>query len=133
MEGNKKDTEETTVEHDAVVEEIKEDMHKPGITLDHLKELSDRLDARMDIIAKDRNKDAEEKAELHAKVDKLQENIERLIQAQEEKERKHNDETTMVVPPPDLDPPTHQNTIESGPENAPTNERKPRKGFRRWY
>ena len=87
-----------TPKEDEVVEEIKEDLKEGGLTVHDLEALETKLTAHIRSIQSDNSKDAEEKEELKAKLDKLQEHLDRLIEAQEERDKKHNDESTIVVP-----------------------------------
>ena len=113
-------TTDTTVDKvDKTIEDVTKELKKPDLTVEHLEALEQRLESRIHMIATDKNRDAEDKAELQARIDKLNERIEHLIEAQEERDRKHNDESTIVVPPKELDPPTHQNLTEVQPENPP--------------
>lgn len=115
-------------ENDKVVEDIKDDLREPNLTIENLKDLEDRLEARIQVLSKDKSKDAEDKARLEGQIEKLSERIEHLIEAQEERDKKHNDESTIVIPPKELDPPTHQNPVEVRPENpSPSEMRKERK------
>lgn len=134
MEDNDNTNEESN--HDSVVEDIREELKEPNLSVKDLKELEDRLEARLQMLARDKSKDAEDKASLEGKIEKLEERIEQLISAQEERERKHNDSATMIIPPKELDHPTHLNPAveEAQPEN-PTKEelKKERKGWKRLY
>ena len=134
MEDNDKE-EETPVEEpkdDEIVEEIKEDLKDGSLSVHDLEALETKLTAHIKSIQRDSSKDAEEKADLEAKLEKLQERLDHLIEAQEEKEKKHNDESTIIVPPQELNPRTHMNKEEITPENAPET-RKPRKGWRKMW
>ncbi len=126
----------TEPQEDTVVEEVKQELKEPTLSLKDLKEMEERLEARLQMVAKDKTKDSEDKAVLEAKIETLQERIEHLISAQEERDRKHNDSSTIVVPPKELDQPTHLNPTvpEAQPENPTKAEmQKERKGWRRIY
>jgi chromosome segregation ATPase len=133
--GTDNENEETEVEEpkdDEIIEEVKEDLKDGSLSRDDLIALESKLTAHIKAIQRDSSKDSEEKAELQAKMDKLQERLDHLIEAQEDKEKKHNDESTIIVPPAELNPPTHMNKEEITPENAPENK-KPRKGWRKMW
>jgi chromosome segregation ATPase len=136
-EENEVETEPTTEpEQDSVVEETREELKEPNLSLKDLKELEERLEARLQMVAKDKSKDSEDKAILEGQIEKLSERIEHLISAQEERDRKHNDSTTIVVPPKELDQPTHLNPAvpEAQPENPSKSEQKKEaKGWKRLY
>ena len=123
-----------TPKEDEVVEEIKEDLKEGGLTVHDLEALETKLTAHIRSIQTDNSKDAEEKEELKAKLDKLQEHLDRLIEAQEERDKKHNDESTIVVPPKELDPPTHQNRQDPDAQVQQENQNKPpAKHKLRWW
>ena len=130
------DNETNNEEQDTVIDDIQDDLKEPNLSLKDLKELEDRLESRLQVIAKDKSKDAEDKAILEGRIEKLNERIEYLINAQEERERKHNDSATMIIPPKEFDAPTHLNPAQEDvqPEN-PTKEelKKERKGWKRLY
>lgn len=126
-------TDEEVKKTEETVDQVKNDL-KEDISLEHLKALEDRLNARIRSIASDKAMDEEEKEELRAQVKKLQERIEHLISAQEEREKKVDNTTTIVVPPSDLDPPTHKNPMpeDAKPENESTEGRSNKKRLRWW-
>lgn len=127
MEDNENKEQEINEENQEVIDETKHELKNPDITLDHLKTLESRLEDRIQMLAKDRNKDAEDSAALRGELESIKEMMQEMKEAQEERERKHNNETTLVVPPADLNPPTHQNKIEDAqPENPPTTKKKRR-------
>jgi ATP phosphoribosyltransferase len=113
-----------------VVTEVKEELDDKGKTLSEhdLKQLEEKLHAEIRSIRSDKTTDAEEKAVLEAKVDKLTERIEGFLTAQEEKDKKKDDSSTMVVPPAALDTPTHLNVEDVKAEN----ENEPIKKSRGW-
>ncbi len=130
-ENNNENEEVESPKEDEVIEDVKEDLKEGGLSMHDLEALEQKLTAHIKSIQRDSTKDAEEKAALEGKIDRLQEHIERLIQAQEEKDRKHDDESTIIVPPKELNPPTHMNKEEVTPENEqPTKGKKRRMG---WY
>lgn len=92
-----------------VVQQVENKLDDKNLSVHDLEALKSELKAEISSIRRDKNSDAEEKSAMLAKIDKLQENLDHLISAQEERDRKHNDESTIVIPPPELDPPTHQN------------------------
>ncbi len=111
---------------DEVVEEVKEELKEGNLTVHDLEALETKLTAHISSIQSDKTKDSEEKEELKAKLDKLQEHLDHLIAAQEERDKKHNDESTIVVPPKELDPPTHQNLNNEDVKVQQENQQKPR-------
>lgn len=130
-ENDNENEEVETPKEDEVIEDVKEDLKEGDLSMHDLEALEQKLTAHIKSIQRDSTKDAEEKAALEGKIDRLQEHIERLIQAQEEKDRKHDDESTIIVPPKELNPPTHMNKEEVTPENEqPTKGKKRRMG---WY
>ena len=125
--GTENEEQEVEQENEEVIAETKHELKNPEITVDHLKTLESRLEDRIQMLAKDRNKDAEDSASLRGELESVKQMLQEMKDAQEERERKHNNETTIVVPPPDLNPPTHQNKVEDAqPENAPKSNRKRR-------
>ena len=131
-EENEPVVEELKLEDDKVVEEVKSDLKEGGLSLHDLEALETKLTAHIRSIARDNSKDEQEKAELKAALEKQSERIEHLINAQEERERKTSDSSTIVVPPADLNPPTHQNQsndIEVQQENQQKPKGKPKMRF----
>ena len=131
-EENEPVVEELKLEDDKVVEEVKEELKEGGLSLHDLEALEEKLTAHIRSIARDNSKDEQEKAELKAALEKQSERIEHLINAQEERERKTSDSSTIVVPPADLNPPTHQNQsndIEVQQENQQKPKGKPKMRF----
>ena len=99
---------EAETKTEEVIDEVKEELKKPGeISAEHLKALEEKLSARIDVLGSDGSKTKE----LEKQIDHLKNLLEGLVSAQEERERKHTDESTIVVPPKELDPPTHQNPV----------------------
>lgn len=117
--------EQETPKEDVVVADIKEELKEGGLSKGDLEALETKLTAHINSIRRDGTKDAEEKEELKGKLDKLQEHLDHLIEAQEERDKKHNDESTIVVPPKELDPPTHQNSNEEDARVQQENQQKP--------
>lgn len=116
-----------------VVEEVKDDLKDPDITLSHLKALEERLEARISMLTKDKNLDADEKAELKAQLEKVSAELEEFKKAQEERDKKRSDESTIVIPPKDLDPPTHKNPeVDVKPENETVSESSKHRRLRWW-
>ena len=91
---------EVEQENEEVIAETKHELKNPEITVDHLKTLESRLEDRIQMLAKDRNKDAEDSASLRGELESVKQMLQEMKDAQEERERKHNNETTIVVPPP---------------------------------
>lgn len=107
-------------EPDTVVTEIKQELKDGNITVEHLKSLEKRLEDRIQMASKDKSKDAEDKAALQGQLEKLGERLDDLIRTAEERDKPRNDESTIVIPAAELDPPTHQNSAEPDvkPENV---------------
>jgi len=122
-----------TPKDDVVVTEIKEELKEGGLSHTDLEALETKLTAHIKSIQRDSTKDAQEKEELKAKLDKLQEHLDHLIEAQEERDKKHNDESTIVVPPKELDPPTHQNHNEEDARVQQENQQKPKRVKMRFW
>ena len=117
-----------------VVEKVEDKLDsKVHLSVHDLNALRDELKAEMRSIRSDKATDAEEKTRLEAKVEYLQEQLEEMMKAAEEKEKTHSDSTTIVIPPPELNPPTHINKEqEPSPENTPTTTHK-KKGWKKLY
>jgi len=129
------ENEEVEVKEPPVVEQVEAKLDDPKDLSTHdLESLRNELKSEIRSIRSDKTKDAEDKAQLEAKIDKLQEHLQHLIEAQEERDKKHNDESTIVVPPKELDPPTHQNQQDPDAIVQQENQNKPRskKGLRWW-
>jgi hypothetical protein len=134
------DTNSTPPEGDATTTHIEEQLEgDKGKALSHddLEALRTDLTAHINSIRSDKVKDAEEKASDRARMEALDEKLTKLITAQEEKDRTTSDSTTIIVPPGDLNPPTHQNseaTTDSGHENQNETQVSHRKrGWKRLY
>jgi len=132
-EENEPVVEEPKPEDDKVIEEVKSDLKEGGLSLHDLEALETKLTAHIKSIQRDSSKDAEEKEELKAKLDKLQEHLDHLIQAQEERDKKHSDESTIVIPPKDLNPPTHQNANDEDVRVQQENQQKPKRVKMRFW
>jgi len=120
MSDNEQDKEpDPTPEPDKVVEDIKDDLKDGGLTVEHLKALETRLEARIQMLSKDKSKGEEDKAALQAQLESLGSRLDDLIRTAEERDKPRNDESTIVIPPKELDPPTHQNSaeVDAKPEN----------------
>jgi hypothetical protein len=115
-----------------VNEEQNEEIKKAEAEVDNSAHLTkaDLQSLRDDVssIRSDRAADAQEKAELKARQEKLDERLEHLIKAQEEKDKKQSDSSTLIVPPAELDTPTHLNKEEVKQEN----QNEPIKQTRGW-
>lgn len=120
---------------DPVVENVKEDLKddKGHLTLAHLKEMEERLQNRIDVVSRDTNKDAEEKAALRQQIETQQKQIEELIKKLDDKDKDTGGSSTIVVPPEDLPAPTHQNIPEQEHEEGKENEAPKRKRRMSWY
>ena len=127
-------TEESiTPEPDKVVEDVKEELKTSStLSMSDLEALEDRLGSHLKSLAKDKTKDDEDKAKLEGQIEALNDRLQKLIEAAEERERKHEDEATMIVPPSDLNP-THQNPPPDGAQQenpSSTQAKKERKGWK---
>jgi alkanesulfonate monooxygenase SsuD/methylene tetrahydromethanopterin reductase-like flavin-dependent oxidoreductase (luciferase family) len=116
---------ESIHEEDEVVEEVKEELKDNVLTNAQLKALEEKVMAHIHSITRDNTKDAQEKAELKTALEKQSERIEHLINAQEERERKTTDSSTILVPPGELKPATHLNTNEEDDKVQQENQQKP--------
>lgn len=114
-----------------IIDEVKDDLKGGDLTLAHLQELEERINERISLLHKDRSKDDEDKAELRGQLEKVNERLQSLIEAQEEKDKKHSDSSTIVVPPDKLDAPTHQNPLPEDREKE--NETPTKKKRLRYY
>lgn len=135
-ETNKPDEQEQTPDEKAeeLLKQTKEELKEGGVSTEHLEALRKELTEQIHTLGTAHAQDKREREELGAKFTDLLNRVEDMIQRQEEKDRVKSDESTMLVPPPELDPPTHQNETlkeDTTPEN--TQEKKPRKGlFKIW-
>ena len=78
-ENNENENEEVvTPKDDVVVTEIKEELKEGGLSHTDLEALETKLTAHIKSIHRDSTKDAQEKEELKAKLDKLQEHLDHL-------------------------------------------------------
>ena len=111
---------DTIPEPDKVVDEVEHEIKtSKNLTASDLEALEERLGSHLKALAKDKTKDDADKAALEGQIESLKETVQKLIDAADERERKHEDESTMIVPPKELNP-THQNPAPEGavPENA---------------
>lgn len=119
-----------------VIDTIREELKDKGLTLKDLEELEDRLKRQIHAITVDKETTDKEKAELVAHIKRLEERLEEMITAQEERDKKRSDSTTILVPPAELDPPTHQNSTpepeDIKPENASPSEQNKKKRLAWW-
>ncbi len=113
------DENETEVKPDEVITDVKEELDEHGehLTVKHLQDLKKELHDEIQSIRRDKSTDNEEKAALESKVDSLTERIEGFLKAEEEKDKKKTDSSTMVVPPKEVGEPTHLNKEEVHEEN----------------
>jgi flagellar motility protein MotE (MotC chaperone) len=113
-------------EHDEVITDVKGKLQDDAGNLSRkdLEELRKELKEELSAIRRDKATEQEEKDRQEGKIDKLQEHIEKLLEAQEARDKKTSDSSTIVVPPSDLDPPTHQNIPDVQPENEQVPETK---------
>lgn len=115
---------------DDTVDKIEDKLDNKNLTHDDLEALRSELTSHINSLRSDRTKDAEEKAADRAKMEILDEKLTKLLDAQEAKDKVTTDESTIIVPPDHLDPPTHQNsdaTVDTDQENQTTSEVKKRK------
>jgi RPA family protein len=123
---------------DPIVEKIddKLDDDKP-LTQADLQAMREELEAHINSLRTDKVKDAEEKAQDRARMEALDDRLKKLLEAQEEKDRTTSDSTTIIVPPGNLNPPTHQNsnaTTDTTHENQSEQQVAHRKrGWKRLY
>lgn len=107
------------------------------LSKDDLEALRTELTAHINSLRTDKVKDAEEKAQDRARMEALDERLKKLLDAQEEKDRTTTDSTTIIVPPGELNPPTHQNsnaTTDTQHENQSEGQVAKRKsGWKRLY
>jgi hypothetical protein len=123
-----------TPENDSVITKVEAELARPGdISMEHLTALEKRLSDRLDMLTKDRTADDQEKGELRATIEGLQEDLKKLRETAEEHDKKRNDSSTIVIPPAELDPPTHQNPApDSTPENASPSQQNKKQRMRWW-
>ena len=115
---------------DPTVDKVEAALDKPGdLTVEHLKALEEKLQARIDMLSKDSNKNDEERAALHSKIDSLNEHIDTLIKAQEERDKHHSNETTMVIPKEELDITQNQNPLSDDSTVVEGEKKKKRMGW----
>ena len=122
-----------TPEPDKVITNVEDklDDDKGNLTVHDLNALKEELDAKIRSIRSDKDKDAQEKSELYAKIDKLSEHIEEMRKAQEAKDSDVDSKTTIVVPPEHLNPPIQQNPIP--PEQVQDSDGETKKKKMRWW
>jgi hypothetical protein len=121
-------------EVDETIEHVEEqlDTDKP-LTLAHLQELEKRINDRVDGVVSSTTADANEKAELKAELKKVQEQLAEMIKVQEERDKKHSDESTIIVPPEDLDPTINRNPLPEEESSTGEDEPPKKKQRLRWY
>lgn len=115
--------------------ELKEDVEEGGkVTLDHLKELRDELKREIAHTRRDDQADKDEKAQLKADLERITEAVAKLTERLEHEGEKPDD-STIVVPPSELDPVTNPTGGEEGhadDDDATPEERKRRKWKDLW-
>jgi hypothetical protein len=128
--------EETT---EVVVPEAKEledeIEHGGAITLQHLQDLETRLKREVASTRKDDQADADEKAQLQAELTRLKEAIADLTKKLEGKGEEHDD-STVVVPPAEFDPPVNSNNEQGSggtEDTTPANEGPKKKKWREYF
>lgn len=103
------------------------------VTLKHLEELEKRLKAEVAHSRKDAQADADEKAQLREELTRVSAAVEALTKRLEN-EGERPDNSTVVIPPSELDPPTNPAPDESSTGgsdgDSETGERKRRNPLR---
>lgn len=110
-----------------VKEPIKEQLHGEPATVEHLKALQEHYDKQIAELRDDKTASVEERKGLERRIEELQGAIDTMVKQQEEKDKVKGSESTIVVPPDELNP-KQQNpkAEEEEPSNSGPEPRKRR-------
>jgi predicted nucleic acid-binding Zn-ribbon protein len=118
------------------IEDITNDVsdNKNDLTIEHLRAMESRLEARIAAVTKDRNISDNERDALLGKIEHLTETVKHLTEMREQDDDKNKHESTIIVPPSSLDPPINQTptNTETG-ENESNGNNGKRRGWKRFY
>jgi predicted nuclease with TOPRIM domain len=128
-----------TEEIEEVIDDSEEEVQRTlksdkdeAVKLSHLEALRDEFKAHVDKLQRDHAKSEEERNKLHGHIEKLNETIEELTKKLEDKGEKHDD-STVVIPPAELDPPINPKPDDGTEEHQTPSHSESKKRRLHWW